>query len=390
MGRVPFSQSFERPPVSSTFGVFTGDLTLSNVVFILGAGASKQCGAPLMSDFLDVASDLLRSNAVQEKRAEFEKVFAAIGALQSVHSKAQLDLNNIESIFTVLELGRIIQRVPGLSSEKIPEAIAALKELIVKTLEVTMIFPTEGPYIGVPTPYEDFGNLLTHLYNVAFPNQTAAVISFNYDIAADMAMYRAGLGPDYVIEKPGGQHVPVPLLKLHGSLNWATETASRKIRPLHLASYFQHYSFRGTGEKRSTTRVPIGSQLVEFFNNHASTVVDAEPVIVPPSWNKADYHTALSDVWAAAAKHLSEAEHIFVIGYSLPDTDSFFRHLYALGCVGTAPLRRIAIFNPDDTGVIDSRFQALLGPGAIARYEYHTKTFGEAIGHIKNLFPKRR
>ncbi|MBI3524446.1 MAG: hypothetical protein HY066_07935 [Betaproteobacteria bacterium] len=342
-----------------------------------------------MSDFLDVASDLLRSNAVQEKRTEFERVFAAIGALQSVHSKAQLDLNNIESIFTVLELGRIIQRVPGLSSEEIPEAIAALKELIVKTLEVTMTFPTEGRNIGVPPPYEDFGNLLTHLYKEAFPNQAAAVISFNYDIAADIAMYRAGLGPDYIIERPGGHHIPVPLLKLHGSLNWATETVSRKIRPLHLASYLQHPPFRGIGEKRSTTRVPIGSHLVRYFQDHASTVVDAEPVIVPPSWNKADYHTALSDVWAAAAKHLSEAEHIFIIGYSLPETDSFFRHLYALGSVGTAPLRRIAIFNPDDSGAIDSRFRALLGPGASARYEYHAKTFGEAIGHIKALFPKR-
>lgn len=94
-----------------------------------------------MSDFLDIASDLLRSNAVQEKRAEFEKVFSAIGALQAVHSKAQLDLNNIESIFTVLELGRIIKKVPSLSPEQIPEAISALKELIVKTLEVTMRIP---------------------------------------------------------------------------------------------------------------------------------------------------------------------------------------------------------------------------------------------------------
>lgn len=180
---------------------------MSNVVFILGAGASKQCGAPLMSNFLDIASDLLRSNAVQEKRAEFEKVFAAIGALQAVHSKAQLDLNNIESIFTVLELGRIIQRVPSLSSDRIPETISALKELIVKTLEVTMAFPTDRQHIGVPKPYEEFGKLLSHLYKDAFPTQTAAVISFNYDIAADMAMYRAGLGPDYIIDKPPSPHI---------------------------------------------------------------------------------------------------------------------------------------------------------------------------------------
>jgi hypothetical protein len=106
-----------------SFGVFIGGHSLSNVVFILGAGASRQCGAPLMFDFLDVASNLLRSNEVQEKRTEFERVFVAIGALQVVHSKAQLDLNNIESIFTVLELGRIIQRVPGLKRSRFPKLL---------------------------------------------------------------------------------------------------------------------------------------------------------------------------------------------------------------------------------------------------------------------------
>jgi len=362
---------------------------MSNVVFILGAGASRQCGAPLMSDFLDVASDLLRSNAVQEMRVEFEKVFSAIGALQSVHSKAQLDLNNIESIFTVLELGRIIQRVPGLSSSDVVETIAALKKLIVKTLEVTMKFPTHGRYIGVPQPYEAFGKMLDYLSTEAFPVQTTAVISFNYDIAADMAIYKAGLGPDYIIDNPANRRSNVPLLKLHGSLNWATEKGGQTIRPLHLESYFRHYQYNGFGEERSSTRVPIGSQLVEYFTRFASTDVETEPVIVPPTWNKADYHSALSDVWAAAAKHLSEAEQIFILGYSLPETDSFFRHLYALGCVGSAPLRRIAVFNPDESGATDKRFKALLGPGAVARYEYHPLTFQSAIDHIKQLFPKR-
>ena len=117
---------------------------MSNVVFILGAGASKQAGAPLMATFLDVAADLLRSDQVGNTRPHFERVFAAIGGLQAVHSKAQLDLNNIESIFTALELGRIIQRVPGMTAAAIPAAIASLKEVIVKTLEVTMPFPRES------------------------------------------------------------------------------------------------------------------------------------------------------------------------------------------------------------------------------------------------------
>ena len=92
-------------------------------------------------------------------------------------------------------------------------------------------------------------------------------------------------------------------------------------------------------------------------------------------------------MWTAAAKELSDAEYIFIIGYSLPQTDAFFRHLYALGCVGRSPLRKIVVCNPDSTGETDRRFRGLLGPGAIARYEYLTEGFSAAIPIIQDMFP---
>src|SRR6185369_1561450 len=58
-----------------------GDALMSSVVFILGAGASADCGAPLMSNFLDVAADLYFSKAVEDKKLEFERVLGAIGSL---------------------------------------------------------------------------------------------------------------------------------------------------------------------------------------------------------------------------------------------------------------------------------------------------------------------
>lgn len=363
---------------------------MSDVVFILGAGASKLCGAPLMANFLDVASDLLRAGKVDDKRDHFERVFSAIGGLQRVHSKAQLDLNNIESIFTVLELGRIIQRIPGMEPTDIPQAIASLKELIVNTLVTTIEFPVNEGRIGVPKPYEEFAALLRCLRTNALPIKSVSVITFNYDLAADIALLQAGLSPDYIIEAAQPNPGRVDLLKLHGSLNWATEVESRIIRPLHLDSFLQNYRFDYFEEPRGM-QLPICSSLVEYFRCHGNppVAVDSEPVIVPPSWNKADYHQALSNVWARAAEHLAEAESIFVVGYSLPETDSFFRHLYALGSVGKTTLRRIEVFNPDTSGETDSRFRALLGPGAIARYKYHELTFAEAISYIREQFSMR-
>jgi len=362
---------------------------LSSVVFILGAGASKQCGAPLMADFLDVASHLYRTDASRDKKADFERVFRAIGALQTVHSKAQLELTNIESIFTALEIANILGKLPGTQSDEIPRVIAPLKELIVKTLELTISFPTSESYIGVPAPYKLFTDLLNYLRGEAFPIHTVSVITFNYDIAVDMALFRAGMGPDYGIPPDSSNHSPVPLLKLHGSLNWGSREDNGEVYPMLLEHYFQKYRIMDY-EEHGTCKVPVGSQLKEYFSKHTEIKVAAEPVIIPPTWNKADHHQSLSKVWANAAHQLEEAEYIFIIGYSLPETDAFFRLLYALGTVGKNPLHKVVVYNPDTSGQVNTRFKNMLGPGAAARYEYKTKTFQDAIQDIKNYFPSRK
>jgi hypothetical protein len=366
---------------------FSKRKAMSKVVFILGAGASRQCGAPLMGDFLDTANDLLRSRAVEDKKEKFEIVFNAIGALQAVHSKAQLDLNNLESIFTVLELGKVIQRIPGTKPEEITMVISALKEVIVKTLETKMVFPYSDYRPHAPAPYDSFAKLVKSLETKISPCQSCAVITFNYDLAADLALQEIGFGPDYRIDGLTFSSHPIPLLKLHGSLNWATEIETNRILPLHLNNYFSAYNWTPFGQDRGIC-LTVGAHLKEYFSRKEAKVVNEEPLIIPPSWNKADYHSALSDVWAMAAKHLSEAEYIFIIGYSLPATDSFFRHLYALGCVGDAPLRKIAVFNPDSSGETEKRFRELLGPGAAARFEYHQQTFANSISTIRSYFPK--
>lgn len=362
---------------------------MSQVVFILGAGASRDCGAPLMYDFLDTASKLLSVGEVNNKKDHFERVFKAVSSLQAVHSKSQLDLNNIESIFTALEIANVLKKLPGFTPDEIKDVIASLKELIVATLEKTITFPTEDRYI-LPTPsYNSFSLLINHINSEANPQFSSSVITFNYDIAIDVAMHRNGLGPVYAFGPDVRANNPTKLLKLHGSLNWAVRSDSGVVQPLTLQEYFSKYSYQGY-EKRGTCHVPIGSQLQEYFSKHSDIQVKAEPVIVPPTWNKADYHQLLSTIWSTAAKELEGAEYIFIIGYSLPETDAFFRLLYGLGTVGSTPLKKIIVFNPDESGATEKRFREMLGPGALARFGYKASTFDECINDIKKMFPKRK
>ncbi len=174
------------------------------------------------------------------------------------------------------------------------------------------------------------------------------------------------------------------MLKLHGSLNWGRLKESDQIIPWHMNEYLGRHTIPHNAKNFLT--MPVASQFHEW-DQHANIV--SEPEIVPPTWNKADYHRTLSKVWSRAAKELGEAENIFVIGYSLPESDSFFRYLYALGSLSDTPLRRFCVIDPDHTGNVEKRFQKLLGPGARDRFVMSRSNFAQAINQIKAEFPVR-
>jgi hypothetical protein len=104
---------------------------------------------------------------------------------------------------------------------------------------------------------------------------------------------------------------------------------------------------------------------------------------VPPTWNKTVYKSHLHKVWAAAAAELSEATEILVIGYSLPETDVFFKHLLALGTAGKTRINKFWVFDPDPEERVEARFKDLLGPAAKERFVFHKMRFGQAIRHLE-------
>ena len=329
---------------------------MSKTVFILGAGASKQAGAPLMREFLDVADRLWKSGQVDEDKEHYERVFRQIGKFQIVHSKSEFDLDNIESVFATFEMARVLRRLPGIETDKIDEhvekCLESLRRLIVRTLEVTIQFRNRGgnfpsgfPF-HPPDPYGEFVNLLYFLQREAHPNHSLAILTFNYDMSLDYALYEKRLRYDYFLgETP--EYGTIPLLKLHGSLNWAKCKTCNNIIPWNLNDYFKTHYGAGHLLEVGTSSLDIGTRIRE--EKHCGTDLLVEPFIVPPTWNKTEQHRNLTKVWQQAAKELSEAENIFVIGYSLPESDSFFQYLYGLGAVGDFPLRRFWVVDPDDS-----------------------------------------
>lgn len=358
---------------------------MSDIVFVLGAGASKQDGAPLMYEFLDVAKQLHALGVFESDAARVANVFKAIGQLQAVHSKAELDIVNIESVFSAFEMAKTIGSFPGKDDQEIEVLLADLRLLIALTLERSIKFPVyQGNSIEPTDTYASFVDLICHLRDKARPVRSVSVITFNYDIALDFACHHGQLAVDYAL---GSQPHPraVPILKLHGSLNWSTcPKCSGTVVPVTFQQYLGGH--RGFMHEPRSVVMPFTKRFHQFKHD-CGEPLESSPVLVPPTWHKQDYHRTISGVWRRAAKELSEAENVFVLGYSLPPSDSFFRYLFALGSVGEKPLERFWVYDIDDSEAFRTRFSDLLGKGASARFRHIPLPFSLAISDIKRVFP---
>jgi uncharacterized protein with NRDE domain len=88
---------------------------MSKTVFILGAGASREAGGPLMADFLDIAEDMFEIMSQSQERHpyydSFALVFKGVHKLQEAYARSTLDLNNIESVFAAFEMATLLGKL---------------------------------------------------------------------------------------------------------------------------------------------------------------------------------------------------------------------------------------------------------------------------------------
>ncbi len=353
---------------------------MSRTVFIVGAGASAEAGGPIMSNCFDKADALRQAGQTDNAAASFALVFKALHALNAAHAKASIDVDNLEEVFGAFEMARLTAQLAGLNADELRELTPALRRVIVTTLDRSIQYPVSGDVVSPPQPYGRFGQIIQRMLRADFG--PISFITLNYDIALDYMLHHYALGTDYCFGAPQAGHMP--LMKLHGSVNWARCRVCGQVIPWHLSDFFRTHTFQVAMmlHQSHSRRFPFGTTLAEFRHCDQPCVPDA--VIVPPTWNKAQYQE-VGAVWEHAARHLSEAENIFVIGYSLPRTDQFFRYLYSVGSIGDARIKRFWVIDPAKP--VGERFDELLGPTTRGRFQHLQGTFGRAISELMELAP---
>ena len=328
-----------------------------------------------MASFLDSAADLLDRSEGSVSAHAFRYVFRLLEErLPILFSKSVVDLTNIESLFSIIEMGRFLGRLPMTPPEEIDHAHSAVRTLIAETIEETCLFRTspEGRWL----PHEHYSRLVAAFRGA--PASDVVFLTFNYDVAIDFALHSAGSAVDYALGDAPLDGA-VPLLKLHGSLNWARCTECDAISVLPFDRYFKG----GPGSHPlKAARLPM--RLREILHRvgrlcpHDSSAVVA--AIVPPTWNKTEHHKIFHAVWKRAASEMATADRIVIAGYSFPASDGFFRDLLALGLLGTTRLRQFAVVDPDPE--VHGRFRALLSPQSQRRYVGYQARFEDALPNL--------
>ena len=364
---------------------------MSKFLFILGAGASKEAGAPLMGDFLDVARDIFNERKNPKSMVggvceeDFNRIIKARDSLMNIFPKAKLNIDNIEDVFATFEMARIIKKFGNYPLDEIERINNSMKSVIGKTLESTIEYQIrEERFPSSPKNYDKFVRLLTEIPKKNASNTPISVITFNYDLALDYAFFVNNIRIDYGLDKTISPN-SIPYLKLHGSLNWGKCPQCNQIIPYYLNDYLKTFNGRFyRGEKNEIVKLALFDKIKTI--KHCGGSVEESPYFVPPTWNKASYQENLTNVWANAANQLSDVEAIFVIGYSLPDSDYFFKNLYALSTISEIPILKFWVFDPERTGVVEKRYMDLIGESVKPRFKYFQTKFSEAIGIISEEY----
>ncbi len=281
-------------------------------VYILGAGCSKEDGAPLVNDFFDVAfNNKLREYLNSEAKIRFS-------AVQRFREE-ELPGSNIEELLSYIDLEKVLK------TKKHRDPLD-----IIRSDLIYLIGKTIKERMGT-NPSKIYSKFMYNHLLKCYPNPS--IISFNWDIATDNLLFKRGYdldtsgkngmilsldyGTDFIsynnedkISK-GARESSLKLLKLHGSMNWLFCNRCKTNN-----KYFVY------GEK-VMVEIAEGTKIKcpKCENN-------LKPIIVPPTFKKIEENavlTILREIWAEARKVVEDAEHIIIAGYSFPEDDVHFK-----------------------------------------------------------------
>lgn len=385
-------------------------------VYLLGAGFSVGTGAPLLSTFIPDGLCLLKDACAitrKEKRPIESFVQKLESTLQHYLAAAEFLPNrlvNLEDLFCLVDLRKQYDHTrKGISSPRTHETI--LKKFVVEVLKRAWIkhesawetlkkeegkrgttvaddlMKSKAPPV-VPQrsrfPFKQVSHTVHNtdqyynacayeafLSQVLYDNELKStrdednadfIVTLNYDLVIERKLAKISTAPIYYgdlgLTKKGaesGKRIdqlpkliahwptsgarPLPLLKIHGSINWQIPVGRSDASAASSVGSFWHPISPSLEQDENIERIPI----------------------IPPTWRKtAASNTVFARLLGDALRHMKLAERIVIVGYSLPNTDTYFRYLLA-EALGTSVLPSIELWDVVPVEEVKTRIRQALG-----------------------------
>jgi hypothetical protein len=352
-------------------------------VWILGAGASRaeHSAMPLVNDFMKIAFNLGRFNNPGGRR-----LLASIRANLGYTEEQLRTCTNVEELLTfaacdVSWLGLNDPKDENLARWGSGQLVRSLDCLIANVL-----FQAQQHVFAKKK--------MLHEGLVARMRSGDSVISYNYDLVIDHALWKAcktsaadyGIQFQYSLDGAdlghstleAYEHEPsrgISLLKLHGSLNWLHLTRHDILeRGKQFRSLKDSIIYLRDGSRVSLSPRVFGKPFIiscSVEGKPGLPFVELSPVIVPPTFDKNAVWKlrggAVRGLWSRARAALQGSKRVVIIGHSLRDADYQTRWLLRIALAMNNLKPTIAIVNPCDSDRARLR-QFLESLGTVVEY----------------------
>lgn len=305
-------------------------------VIILGAGATKACGGPLTDEILPAAlNGEMEHDDHKTLVADREELLGLMREFMHDCFYVPLDKYPITredcpSLPMVLSMIRrstdLKQPIGNWEGERLVKAKRSIEYAIFAVIEAALHRPSRR-YLHQ--------ELLKPLYQ---RNLKPSVISLNYDVLVDNAMFMLGdefgdtRPPDYCVNVATDRYNNLrrngasgQLLKIHGSLNWLY---CEQCQPLDLFVSQGMRTGQGMRTAKALDDLYYSIQSNDAYScrgtpcrNRPNCNGFVSPILITPTYFKDYENPHIEKVLQEAERAMQQADRAVIIGYSLPTDD---------------------------------------------------------------------
>jgi hypothetical protein len=279
--------------------------TMEKVVYLLGAGFSAPLGLPVMSNFLIKSKDAFAQDP--GKYAHFSKVFDTINAMHACKSYFEADLFNIEEILSILEMQEGLEKSPAARS-------------FTQYIKDVIQHYTPRP----PSPDQMPNETDTNNRVGAWQHCMFGEVDWSPYGSFVASLFCLQAKPSWIGQTDPGRIQFVPIER--PSFDYSVVTLNYDSVLEDVCSFINkhHPSARKVQFQRDPQWAGDENVIhIPLAKLHGSVGTES---IIAPTWNKHLYPQIVSD-WRMAHDLISQANHLRILGYSLPTTDAYIKYL---------------------------------------------------------------